>query len=74
MAVRRGKASGTTPPGGRRLERHFADVSVKHPPVPTTKRHGGAGERPSGGEGHRREDALMDFIQGLVGTWASMTP
>ena len=74
VAVRRGEANGTTPLGELRLWRHSADVSAEHPPVPTTKRHGGAEERPSGGEGHHRRDALMDCTQSLVGTWASMTP
>ena len=74
VAVRRGEARSTGKPGGQRFKRHSAHVCTEHPPVPATERHGGAGERPSGGEGHHRGDALMDCAQGLVGAWASMTP
>jgi hypothetical protein len=35
-------ANGTEPSGEQRLKRHSADVSTEHPPVPTTRRHGGA--------------------------------
>ena len=74
MAVRRREASGTRKPGEQRFKRHSAHVCTEHPPVPATERHGGAGERPSSREGHHRGDALMDYTQGLVGAWASMTP
>ena len=74
VAVKEGEARGTTPSGEQRLKRHLADESVRHPPVPTTKRHGRERERPSGGEGHRRIGAIRDCIQGLVGARASMTP